>query len=295
MATDLIERTVAYSLSLRGIGTSRQVPTGMVTTDAQEDRIRVSKKILECEELTKIHEIDRKLRNFVKLRSVSFPLKPGMYLVPVDMVAEVDAEVERQKPIRAALVDELSKKVDDLKKQDEEALKSLFNDADYSSAEQVKAAFSVETRYIALELPGNLSSASKKVFDRERLRIRGELEQAADEIRKVQRAQLTVLVDSLVERLSPGPEGKKRAIKQGGPLDKITEFLDRYGKLNVADDTELAEVVEKAKEVLSGVDAECLKSNDKMAGVVKAGMEQIRSEIEPLIKDVPIRLFRKTA
>jgi hypothetical protein len=291
---NIIERTVAYALGLHSIGTSRKVPSGMVETDADKSRIRVSMSILKCDELKEIRSIDAKMRDFLRARSVPYPLKSGIYLIPTEFIREVDEEIERRKQERGTIVESLVSKIDDLREADRTSLGSLFDESKYPSREQVERAHYVETRYIALDLPSGLKTASKEVFNRERDRICQELERASETIRQVQRAQLSELVKDLVDKLAPS-DGKKKILKQGGPLDRIQEFLDRYGKLNVADDSELEAIVGKAKEVLSGVDLEAVKTSDALAAKVKDGMEQVKTALAPLISDAPVRKFRKTA
>lgn len=286
----MLERTVAYSITMTRIGTSRKVPTVLIETDAERSLLRISKRILECEEVQEIRRLDWMLRRFVRARCVDYPLKPGIHLIPAVLVEEVDAEVERVRPIRQKLVDLLASRVDELKTRDETALGSLFNAADYPTPEQVRVAFELQTRYLALDLPGNLANVSRAVFERESVRVRQEIADAAEAVRQVQRLQMMELVQGLLDRLTPA-EGKKRIIRSAS-LDNVTEFLDRYGKLNVADDTELVKIVDQAKQILSGVDCESLRSNDAAAQTVKEGMAQVQAAIAPLIVDAPRRKFR---
>jgi hypothetical protein len=290
--TNMIDRTVAYAITFYGLGTSRKVDSGAVETDADRALIRVSKRILQCEEIGEIRSLDSRLKEFIARRSVAYPLKAGMHLIPIGLVEEVDKEVERIRPLRQALVERLAARVDELRERDRAALGSLFNDADYPDAEKIRDSYGLETRYLALDLPNNLGNASREVFDRERQRVAKELESAAEQVRLVQRAQLTELVGGLLDRLSPGPEGRKRILKRGGVLDKLAEFLGRYGALNVADDAELAVVVKRAQEILVGVDCEEIRSNEGMAQYVRDEMTEVRRSLEPLVQDAPRRRFR---
>ncbi len=288
---NLLERTIAYSLTLRGIGTSRKVPTDAVQTDAQPDRIRISKRILEGDEMKGIRKLDLGLRVFLHTRSVPYPLKAGIYLIPVDLLEEVDAEVERVRPLRDALVRKLADRIDELRELDREALASLFDEEDYPSAERICAEYGIETRYITLDLPGNLRAVSRAVFDREAKRMRSELESAGEAVRQIQRAQLKGLVDGLVARLTPKDGGRKRVLRSGGPLDQMAEFLGRWGQLNVTEDGELAKIVSQAKSILKGVDVEALRKEETLVIGVKQGMEKIQAALEPLIQDAPRRRF----
>lgn len=288
----MLEKTIAYSLSIHSTGTSRRVDADLIQTDADKDKIGVSKRIMQCEELRKIGWLDSSLRSFIKSRCVPYPLKAGIYLVPTTLIEEVDAQVERVKALRSKLVEDFASKVEDLKKSDETALGSLYNAKDYPTRERILADNYVETRYIALDLPANLNNASKEVYERERARIVGELERAGQAIQQVQRAQLAEMVNALIDKLQPTADGKKKQIRQGGALDKIKEFLDRYSKLNVADDGELAAIAEKAQAVLSGVDVDAIRSNEVLARKVEDGMREVSATLAPLIQDAPARRFR---
>lgn len=287
----MLEKTVAYAITFSRIGTKRKVDTELIKTDAETDRISVSKRILQCDEIQEIRALDRQLKIFIGRRSVDYPLKPGIHLIPADLVEEVDEEVERVRPKREKLVKQLAERVDELREKDREALGSLFKESDYPTKEQVLEEYSLQTRYLALDLPGNLASVSKAVFDRERVRVQQELQDAAEAVRQVQRLQLMQLVQGLLDRLVPG-EGKKKIIKTGGALDKCAEFLGRYEKLNVANDQELAKIVTQARDILSGVDCDALRSNDAAIEAVKEGMGEVKKALEPLVQDAPKRKFR---
>jgi hypothetical protein len=289
--TNLLERTVAYSLTINGIGTSRKVSSDKVRTDADPDRLRVSKRILDCDEMKGIRRLNFKLRNFIKARSVPYPLKSGIYLIPIDLLEEVDAEVERVRPLREDLVLSLSNKIAKIRENDREHLGSLFNDLDYPTPERIRAEFSIDSRYIALDLPGNLRAVSKAVFDRERERMKKEVESAGLAVRQVQRATMKTLVDSLIELLTPREDGKKKMVRKGGALDKMFEFLNRFGQLNVTDDDDLSKIVAEAKGLLKGIDVETIRTQEAVAEGTKKNMERVQGLLEPMIQDVPRRRF----
>lgn len=291
---NMLERTVAYSITFERIGTKRKVDSSLIETDAERDRISVSKRILQCDEITEIRALDRALKCFIRRRSVDYPLKPGIHLIPEGLVEEVDAEVERVRPMREAIVKKFAGRVDELRENDRTALGSLFREQDYPTKEMVLELYGLQTRYLALDLPGNLASVSRSVFDREKVRVQQELRDAAESVRQVQRLEMMELVQGLMDRLAPG-DGKKRIIKSGGALDKTVEFLERYRVLNVADDRELAKVVEQAKLILSGVDCDALRSNDAAVESVKEGMAEVKKALEPLVQDAPRRRFRSEA
>lgn len=287
---NLYERTVAFSLELHGIGNSRKADINQVEVEASKEKLRLSKKILECEEMEEIRGLDLKLRSYIRARSVPYPLKAGIYLIPVDLVEEVDAQVERTRPVRDALASRLSGRVGGLKNLDRSSLGVLFREEDYPTEQKILEAFRLETRYITLGVPGNLGTISRDIWQREKDRIGKELESAAEEIKQVQRLALQELIDGLMDKLTPDADGTRKRIKQGGPLDKIIEFLGRYGKLNVTDDAELSSVVDQAKALLNGCDAETLRNG--FASKIREGMAEIRKAIEPLITKNPTRKFR---
>jgi hypothetical protein len=291
------EGTIAFCLTFNRVGCSRKVSPELVQTDAERRLLRISKRILACEETRELSGMDDALRAFVRSKSVPHPfMKGGIHLVPIDNVEAVDAEVERVKPLRAEVARRLAGRVEELKERDREALGTLFVEGEYPTADEVLAECSIETQYMTpMETPGKLSEVSKAIFDRERQRAQGKLQEASEAIRQVQRLQLADLVGALADRLAPNPDGRKRVIRQGGPLDQVREFLEQYGRLNVTNDAELAEVVKRAQAILSGVDLEALRTNEALAERVKNGLDAVKTVLEPMIENAPRRKLRETA
>ena len=98
------------------------------------------------------------------------------------------------------------------------------------------------------------------------------------------------LVNHLVDRLSPSDTGKSKTFKSS-TLTNLLEFLNTFEARNLGNDVELAQLVSSAKNVLSGVNSQLLRSDQSIAGVVQTGMGTIKDQLDSLLVKRPVRLY----
>ena len=84
------------------------------------------------------------------------------------------------------------------------------------------------------------------------------------------------------DRLKDGPDGKPARFHQT-TVSKLVEFLDTFEFRNVTDDTQLKELVGRAKGLLSGVTAKDLKTTVELRGHVRQGIADIAAQLDSLI------------
>lgn len=104
------------------------------------------------------------------------------------------------------------------------------------------------------------------------------------------REAMRSLVNHLVDRLSPSESGKSKTFKSS-TLTNLLEFLNTFDARNLGNDIELAQLVTTAKNVLSGVDSQLLRSDQSIANVVQNGMGTIKAQLDSLLIKKPIRLY----
>jgi hypothetical protein len=98
----------------------------------------------------------------------------------------------------------------------------------------------------------------------------GKMAEASDEIQQVLRASMSELVGHMRERLQEDPTGKPLKFKES-TVSKLVEFLDMFELRNVIDDSELTDLVNKARDLLKGVDAEDLRTTAHLRTKVQPG------------------------
>jgi hypothetical protein len=112
-----------------------------------------------------------------------------------------------------------------------------------------------------------------------------------DEGLKLLRLQMSDLVDHMIERLSPGADGKKKVFRDT-LTENIDEFLRLFNGNNLAADAELQAFVDKARDLMKGIDSEVLRKQDTVRDKVLSGFQDIKAGVDQLLIDAPARVFR---
>jgi hypothetical protein len=96
------------------------------------------------------------------------------------------------------------------------------------------------------------------------------------------REGLQQLVASMVEKLTPGEDGKKRRF-HSSLIENFNDFLSTFELRNVTDDAELAAVVAQARAILGGVNAEDVRKNEAIRANLQAGFGKIAERLTPMV------------
>lgn len=285
---NIAERTVCLSLTIRSIGNSRKVSSSQVEVDADKDLIRVSKQLLDSEELKAIKALDSEMRQYLYRMALPSLFRAGVYMLPVEIVEMVDDSLQKFQQDRSALIDKLIEAYPALVRTAEERLRSTFAATDYPTAEAVRDSFSISWQYVAFDTPDKLKAISGALFRREREKAERQWVDATEEIRRVLRAQFASLVGHMSEKLKPGEDGKKRVFRDS-MVSKLAEFLETVKFRNVTDDDELSTLVGRARDLLKGVSAKDLRDEEALRSSLQGGMDKIKSQLDQMVVEQPTR------
>lgn len=287
-AAGLFDRAVVLVLGIGCLGTRRKISTAAVQVDADKTMLHLGKEILEAAELDAIKSFDGELRTWVGKKALPSPLRRGTYLIPLGLVVEVDARLEVYRRQRVELVEAFIGAYDRAKNEARERLGPLFNTLDYPAAEKVRAAFSLDVRYVAFGVPGKLEVLNREIWERERSKAESNWREASEEVRQALRAGLADLVDRMVDRLDTNGDGKPRVFRDT-LVTNLGEFIDSFAPRNITDDEELGRLVERCRRVLDGVDADALRASTAVRSKVRNGMSQVQVALETMVIDRPNR------
>lgn len=305
----LFDRAVILSVTLRRPGTRRKastslievVPTTTEDTSASPDvpqpspttdksLLHLTKDILDSEELRAIQRQDGLIRDYLGRLGLPSPLKHGCYLIPIDLVETVEAKLGELFAQRKSLVQTFISTYPEKRTQAASRLGPLFDPRDYPSVERLMEAFEVSTQYLTFGIPGSLRSISPSLLKREEEKAKQRIAAVEDEIVQVLRLSLKELVDHMVERLQPGPDGKPKVFRNT-LMTNMQEFLETFKARNLTDDQDLEALVEQAKGILASVDAATLRTSDATRNHVQAQMTQIKQSLDGLIVARPTRYY----
>lgn len=290
-AMNIFENAVVVTVSLRKLGIKRGVDPKNVQIDADKDMIHVHKDILDadCEPLKKIRGIDGKIKRALDRRCLPIPLK-GAKVVPTGFLEEIDAALEACKLEREFAGDQFCDIYPQLVEASKAKLKGEWKEEDYPPVEEVRRAFDMQYRYVMFSVPEKIKGISPEIFKREQEKQREQLINAANEMREALRVSLAEMVDDLVGRLQqPDENGKKKVIRPSALVDKMRDFIQTFNVRNLTNDTELAALTDKARQILDGVDPETLCKDLDIRKSVRQGFEEIKTNLNQILETKPAR------
>lgn len=299
----IFEKTVALKLSIGRLGTRRKVGKSVikgreekaleqdgvpmahavVEVDADRDMVHVAKDILESDELKKISSLDSEIRKYLADLGLPSPIfKGGVSLIPLDLVRPVDRRLAMYQDERAALVEAFLAVYPTKQQEARERLGNLYSPTDYPPMDRVRAAFAVSVQYLSFGVPGTLESISADIYEREQEKARAQVAEATEEIIGVLRGAMKDLVDHMVERLSPGADGKPRTFRNS-LVRNFTEFLGNFNARNITGDVQLGDLVDQARALLQNVRPDTLRDNRHVRQHVQQGMQQLQGALDGLM------------
>lgn len=285
----IASRTICLSLAIGTLGTRQKVATSEIDTgEADKTFVHVSKEIFKSNELRDIRKHDTATRQWLAARSLPSVFRGGIHLVPITSVETIDATLATRRNEREALIDIFIAAYPKLVAGAPAVLANLFDPSDYPSVPKVRAAFTYETRYMTLDTPTSLKSISKALFDREADKAKAQWADFTAEAIAAYRAQFADLVAHMVDKLTPGEDGKKK-IFRGSALENVREFVTLFETLNVADDKELAAVTRKVTGLLEGIDPELIRKEEGVRDALANGFVSIKATLDTLVAAKPKR------
>lgn len=281
-------KTICLVLKIGRFGNSKKASMGPVEVDADKSLLRLSKTLLDSPELVALVKHDAAFTRDIRALAFSSLFKGGVHMIPIALVPKAEDIITAAIARRAALVDLVVAAYE--KRRDETAgrLGVTFNPADYPSVERFKSLFYLDYSYVTFETPTRLKAISAALFESEAAKARTRLESVANECEQTMRAGLLDLVDHLAERLSPSEDGKAKRLSHS-TIGHLNEFLETFELKNVTDDSQLADIVTKARAVMAGVDHKTLKSDELIRQKMVEQLTAVKAALDPLVVDKATR------
>lgn len=285
---DLMQKTVALVVTFSSVGNRRKVHSSRVEVDADKAWLAVSKKLIECDEYEAIGRLDSEVKSYLDARALPSLLKRGIYLLPIPMVKDVDDQLRRYVELRKECVERLIVVYRKHVNEAEGRLRELFERTDYATPEQLRAGHSLTWQFTSFNTPASLQQVSRELYEKEKEKNEALWKDANEACQQLLRQNMGEMVDKLVDKLTPGEDGKKKIFRNTA-ITNIQEFLSTFDMRNVTDDAKLKAIVDKARALLSGVDPEQLRTEEGLRDAVRNGFEKIQSSMSGMIEVKPKR------
>ena len=290
-ASELVNKTVFLKTRFRMLGTTRKVSgNDVLETDADMSLLKVSKTLLNSPELGAIKKADGAMRKW--LYNTCLPFDMGIMLLPIGLVEKAEERMTQYRGQREELVDKFIAAYPALCEQAIKQLGSLYMASEYPTVDKIRAKFSFDWQYVRFSVPGHLKNISAVLFETEKEKYAAKLKVAQEEITAVMRESMLKLVSHLQERLKSTDDGKAKILKESA-VKNLTEFLESFDLRNVTDDSDLEELVNKARGLVTGRDASQLRNSDELRTKVLSGLDSIMDSLSGLVEEKPGRKFKE--
>ena len=284
----VLERAVCLTLSMGRFGNTRKVATALINVDADKARLAVSKRLLDSPELEAVQRFDKQLRDWIEAEALPLPMFRGSYVVPIPSVEKVDQHLRDVIPQRTALIETACTAYPQRIRESTTALRVVFEPTNYPSVERFRGMFYLDWRWITIGTPNQLRQISATFFREEREKAAQYWTEAMEEGKQFLRGIFLELVKHARERLEPGPEGKPR-IFRNSMVENISTFLDTFNARNIADDSQLAELVGQMRQLAAGVEPEDLRGDSGLRRAWARELGKIETTLNSMVIDKPTR------
>jgi hypothetical protein len=281
-------------LQVNTLGNKRRMPGNEYECEAEKAMTRAEKQLIDAPELRAIKTLDARIKAWLNLKCLppqaSAKYGLGVRLVPLYLVEEVDAEIEKYIARRAELADALAAAYTLRVEEAKLKLRGQWKAKDYKTPEEVRASCYVTKDYFASDAPNSLAQIGADFFAKEQARAQAKWADALDAASRVLRENMRDLVQTFCGKLAGKKDGAPKKIKPEA-VAKLNDFLDTFGKRNLANDAELATLVAQARALVDGVDADTLMAVENVRTVVAKGFDAIKDQLDLMVVAKPRRMI----
>ncbi len=220
-------------------------------------------------------------------RSLTLPYpEPGIRLIRQDDIAAFDRQLQRFQSELQEAVAQLDVRFTELKDSARQRLGDLYNPADYPVS--LRDEFAMVWEFPTVEPPDYLRQLNPRLYEQECQRVQGRFNEAVELAEQAFLEELAKLVSHLTERLSGNDDGKPKVFRDSA-IENLTEFFERFRRLNVRSNAQLDDLVSQTQRIVQGVVPQQLRENASLRQQVAGQMSGVQSVLDGLLVDRPRR------
>jgi len=220
-------------------------------------------------------------------RGISLPFpEQGIRLVRQDDLQAVNDRLASLRDELGTAVIQLDDHYSELKQAARQRLGSLYNENDYPIS--LVGLFDMNWDHPNVEPPNYLRQLNPELYEQECQRVRARFDEAVQLAESAFAEELSRLVQHLSERLSGKDDGRPKVFRDSA-VTNLTEFFERFQRLNIGSNEQLDELVHQAQQVISGVTPQALRNFTTIRGQVASQLAAVESSLDGLLVDRPRR------
>jgi hypothetical protein len=291
-AEHLRTTTAAVRLSFTWLGTRKtlsrqQKDQAAESFGAQGDFLSAGKKLLDTRHpaFKAVTSAKNKLVSLWKAMSLPYP-EPGVRLIRQDDVELFNQRMQLLCEELEEAVWRLDEHFEELKATARERLGRLYSPADYPDS--LQGLFSVQWDFPSVEPPDYLRRLKPELYEQECQRVASRFDEAVQLAEQAFVEELEALVAHLTERLTGQADGKCKVFRDSA-IENLSEFFDRFRRLNIRSSEELDRLVDDCRRIVRGVAPQQLRENSSLRESVARELGQVQSVLDQLLVDRPRR------
>jgi hypothetical protein len=291
-AQELRSTMGAVRLAFTWMGTQRRLDANHArraadTFQADESRVRASKILINTKHSAYRAATAIRAQAQAYLRGISLPYpQPSIRLIRRDDVETFESHMNSFRERLANAVANLRDHYEALKADARERLGELYNDNDYPAT--LDGVFSLTWEYPSVEPPRYLLRFNPELYAQEQARIQQRFEQAVVLAENAFAERLQELVSHLQERLNDSPDGQPKTFK-ATTIENFQTFYNEFKRLNVRGNTELDTLIQRANDLVSGVNVAELRGSARLRETLNTQMADVAQSLDRLMQNAPRR------
>ena len=254
---------------------------------AEGNYLSAAKKLLDTKHpaFRAVTSVRHQILSYWKGNSLPYP-EPGIRLIRQDDVDSFHRHMTTHRAELAEAIAGLNAHYADLKATARERLGRLFNATDYPVS--LNGLFDVAWDFPSVEPPTYLSRLSPELYRQESERVAARFDDAVRLAEEAFLAEIDRLVSHLTERLSGLDDGKPKVFRDSA-IENLTEFFQRFRRLNIRSNEQLDQLVEQVQNTVRGVEPQALRTNQPLRQRVASQLAGVQSVVDGLLVDRPRR------
>jgi len=283
----LNESSILMRLSFGKTGNIRQADLGKVSTEgADKARLKLGKVLFTSDEFSAIGTFDGTMTSWVQSRAIGCDIGyKGVAILPLTLLASVEAKLEEGKQLRAELVEKFLAVYDQERETARGLMKEQFKESNYPPVDEARQKFRLNWSYVTFEVPKSLPA---ELREREGKKLEQKFAEVEQQVVDAMRESFRGLIAHLAESLTPKADGKQKKFYDT-TITKLVEFLALFKDRNIMDDDQLAKLAEQAQRVIGGITPEKIRENASLQKSLREEAEKLNGAITELIVTAPRR------
>ena len=290
--------TAAVRLSLRWFGIRKTLSPEQKAEAAEAfgaagEFLSAGKKLLDTRHPAyhAVSSVRGRIQNVWKGLSLPYP-EPAIRLIRRDDIERLDTQLTSLRSELAEAVEQLDRRYAELRTAAQQRLGRLFNLSDYPAS--LSGLFAVEWEFPSIEPPDYLRQLNPELYEQECRRVAARFDEALQLAEQAFLAELSQLVTHLTNRLSGTEDGKPKVFRDT-VVSKLTEFFERFRRMNVRSNEQLDTLVSQVEDLVNGVQPKSLRENRVLRESVAAELNQLQPVFDGLLVDRPRRNLLRQA